>query len=406
MASCLISLPGCGEKRIHVATTSGAPGSTHEQSLTEEGSAGPDAHGLSDADLHASALEGDLSSSIEGTEQDPMPFAHEVAPRSDTMLEDTEAGLGPVTMEKTERLDPTGELGSGQDIHTQSRLQASAESSLPAIGRADAENQAEAARETVNTASPEPADAEREDTLLSSQPLASIQSEAQDPDLRSAERGNFHAPRDSTSGLQLADRQSATIPSLPSDHNDEDLAHMGEPEPPLSSGDDHRGAFGAYPPQPLALGEGDEPEAMIPPENVPEEIAVAKAEPSETIQHQIEKFQEEEHAALRDIFFEFDRWTLTPEGRAALEANADWLSAQPSASLVIQGHCDERGTQAYNLVLGEKRAMAIREYLIELGIDPARLTIVSYGKEKPFCTDSTEVCYQLNRRGHLVVRQP
>ncbi|NJL16914.1 MAG: OmpA family protein [Nitrospira sp.] len=77
---------------------------------------------------------------------------------------------------------------------------------------------------------------------------------------------------------------------------------------------------------------------------------------------------------------------------------------QSEHQLKIEGHCDERGTSAYNLVLGEKRAKAVRNYLVELGVVPDHLSVVSYGKERPFCTEHAESCYSQNRRGHLVVR--
>lgn len=107
---------------------------------------------------------------------------------------------------------------------------------------------------------------------------------------------------------------------------------------------------------------------------------------------------------LKDVFFEFDSWSMTEEGRQTLLFDAEWLKAHPQNRLAIEGHCDERGTQAYNLVLGEKRAKAIRNYLANLSVEPGRLAIVSYGKDRPFCQEHDETCYQQNRRGHMVVR--
>ncbi|WHZ25661.1 MAG: Tol-Pal system peptidoglycan-associated lipoprotein PAL [Nitrospira sp.] len=109
-------------------------------------------------------------------------------------------------------------------------------------------------------------------------------------------------------------------------------------------------------------------------------------------------------AGLRDVFFTYDSFSITDEGRHALSGNAEWARSNPYAQLKIEGHCDERGTSAYNLVLGEKRAKAVRNYLVELGVAPAHLSVVSYGKERPFCTEHTESCYSQNRRGHLVVK--
>jgi peptidoglycan-associated lipoprotein len=109
-------------------------------------------------------------------------------------------------------------------------------------------------------------------------------------------------------------------------------------------------------------------------------------------------------AGLRDVFFGYDSWTISEEGRQALGRDAEWMKSNPSAMIKVEGHCDERGTAAYNLVLGEKRAKAVRNYLVELGVGANRLAVVSYGKERPFCNDHAEACYQQNRRGHLVVR--
>ncbi len=109
-------------------------------------------------------------------------------------------------------------------------------------------------------------------------------------------------------------------------------------------------------------------------------------------------------AGLRDVFFTYDSFSITDDGRHALSGNAEWARSNPYAQLKIEGHCDERGTSAYNLVLGEKRAKAVRNYLVELGVAPVHLSVVSYGKERPFCTEHSESCYSQNRRGHLVVK--
>lgn len=108
-------------------------------------------------------------------------------------------------------------------------------------------------------------------------------------------------------------------------------------------------------------------------------------------------------AGLRDVFFTYDSFSITDEGRHTLSGDANWARSNPYAQLKIEGHCDERGTSAYNLVLGEKRAKAVRNYLVELGVIPTHLSVVSYGKERPFCTEHVESCYSQNRRGHLVV---
>ncbi|KAF4516099.1 hypothetical protein B566_EDAN000337 [Ephemera danica] len=134
---------------------------------------------------------------------------------------------------------------------------------------------------------------------------------------------------------------------------------------------------------------------------------VAKLDPS-LGGRQMDEIRSEQAAAdaagLRDVFFGYDSFAISEEGRQALARNAEWIKSNPGSQLKIEGHCDERGTSAYNLVLGEKRAKAARNYLVELGVSANRLGVVSYGKERPFCKDHSEVCYAQNRRGHVVVK--
>lgn len=111
-----------------------------------------------------------------------------------------------------------------------------------------------------------------------------------------------------------------------------------------------------------------------------------------------------EPLVLADVFFDFDKFSLRPDARSALEENARQLKTQNGVSLLIEGHCDERGTIEYNLVLGEKRAQAVKRYLQDLGINAANVQITSFGKEKPFCTEHSDACWQQNRRAHFVVR--
>jgi len=109
---------------------------------------------------------------------------------------------------------------------------------------------------------------------------------------------------------------------------------------------------------------------------------------------------------LQEAFFEFDSYNLTSEARAILHANAVWLKANPAANVEIEGHCDERGTTEYNLALGAKRARAAMDYLISLGVSQARIKATSYGEELPVCRESTESCYQKNRRDRLIDVRP
>jgi len=106
---------------------------------------------------------------------------------------------------------------------------------------------------------------------------------------------------------------------------------------------------------------------------------------------------------LKDVYFGYDRADLQPDARATLKANAAWLKANPSVRAQIEGHCDERGTQEYNLALGAKRAQAAKDYLVTLGISADRLSVISYGEEVPVCKETNEGCWQKNRRARFVI---
>ncbi len=105
---------------------------------------------------------------------------------------------------------------------------------------------------------------------------------------------------------------------------------------------------------------------------------------------------------MADVYFGFDRSDLTPSAQDQMRSNAAWLSANASRGAVIEGHCDERGTNEYNMALGERRAMAAREYLVGLGVDPARLQTISYGEERPIDPGHSEEAWAKNRRVHFV----
>jgi peptidoglycan-associated lipoprotein len=104
---------------------------------------------------------------------------------------------------------------------------------------------------------------------------------------------------------------------------------------------------------------------------------------------------------LSDIYFDFDRFVIRDDARSGLEANAGLLKSQSNVKILIEGHCDERGTSAYNLVLGERRAQAAAQYLRDLGVPSSQMQITSYGKERPFCAEHSEACWQSNRRAHF-----
>jgi len=108
-------------------------------------------------------------------------------------------------------------------------------------------------------------------------------------------------------------------------------------------------------------------------------------------------------SALADVFFDFNKYTIRSEAVHVLEKNAELLKhTYKHSSVLLEGHCDERGTVQYNLELGKRRAQAVKKYLIDLGVEASRIRIVSYGKEKPFCKGSTPRCRQQNRRVHFV----
>ena len=139
-----------------------------------------------------------------------------------------------------------------------------------------------------------------------------------------------------------------------------------------------------------------EPVEKVPPPPPLEEVE----EPAE----EEEVIIEEEAIELEDVFFDFDKFSIKGEYKKALSANADILLAHSEVNLLVEGHCDERGTTEYNLALGEKRARAVVDFYLAYGIDAGRLSIVSYGEERPFTRGNTEAAWAKNRRAHMVVQ--
>lgn len=107
---------------------------------------------------------------------------------------------------------------------------------------------------------------------------------------------------------------------------------------------------------------------------------------------------------IRDVYFDYDAYTIRADARAALDANARALKERPGIRITIEGHCDERGSEKYNLALGDRRANAAKEYLVSQGIDSSRIDTTSYGKERNLCEEHSEECWQQNRRAHFVMR--
>jgi peptidoglycan-associated lipoprotein len=107
---------------------------------------------------------------------------------------------------------------------------------------------------------------------------------------------------------------------------------------------------------------------------------------------------------LHDVHFDFDKYDIRPGDATILDANAMWLRTNPGQLILIEGHCDDRGTNEYNLVLGERRARATLNYLVSHGVQASRVTIISYGEDRPLCTDHHESCWSKNRRAHFLVK--
>jgi peptidoglycan-associated lipoprotein len=132
-------------------------------------------------------------------------------------------------------------------------------------------------------------------------------------------------------------------------------------------------------------------------------VSVAPAAPTPTTNRQptVEELFGKE---VKDAYFDYDKADIRSDARDALSATSQFLRSYPQVKVVLEGHCDERGSTEYNLALGDRRAAAAKQFLVSLGISGDRIETVSYGKEKPFCTASTEDCYAQNRRGHFVMK--
>jgi peptidoglycan-associated lipoprotein len=106
---------------------------------------------------------------------------------------------------------------------------------------------------------------------------------------------------------------------------------------------------------------------------------------------------------LKPVYFDFDKSFIRDDAREVLKENAAWLKAHPKVKIKIEGNCDEKGTKEYNQALGQRRAVSAKKYLADMGVSDSRISLISYGKEKPVCTEGTENCWQKNRRDDFVV---
>jgi len=130
--------------------------------------------------------------------------------------------------------------------------------------------------------------------------------------------------------------------------------------------------------------------------------SLAAAEPAGT-KASVAPLDQAVESPLKDVFFDFDKAVIREDMQKVLDENVKWLKANPAAKVLIEGHCDERGTNEYNLGLGERRARAVKDYLVALGVEASRIGTISYGEERPFVLGHDESAWKWNRRAHFVV---
>jgi len=155
------------------------------------------------------------------------------------------------------------------------------------------------------------------------------------------------------------------------------------------------------------------PEATVPPSAKEQPASEQKQKGPEKITEQkVEAIASKDMAAssvegkegmFEDILFDYDRYDVKEGYRAELKAVSAWMTKNSSASISIEGHCDDRGTNEYNLALGDRRAKSVKDYLVSLGVPSSRIETISYGEEKPLCTEQGEECWAKNRRAHFVI---
>ncbi len=151
----------------------------------------------------------------------------------------------------------------------------------------------------------------------------------------------------------------------------------------------------ATPPQPSAP-------TPAPPSAVSPAPTPAPAAPATTARPAVRDFAAVPE--LQDIYFDFDKYDIRTADAKTFDANAAWLKSNPNHLVLIEGHADERGTNEYNLALGERRAKSTMNYLVSQGVQANRITIINYGEERPVCTEHTEACWAKNRRSHFLVK--
>ncbi len=155
--------------------------------------------------------------------------------------------------------------------------------------------------------------------------------------------------------------------------------------------------------QPQVKKEAEEAPRAKAAEKAPEKVTEQKV-PSEveSIGAKAEALEEKE-GMFNDIHFDFDKYDVQETYKPELKSIAAWMTKNANSKMSVEGHCDDRGTNEYNLALGDRRAKAVKDFLVSLGVPSSRIETISYGEEKPLCTDQTEECWAKNRRAHFVV---
>jgi peptidoglycan-associated lipoprotein len=161
----------------------------------------------------------------------------------------------------------------------------------------------------------------------------------------------------------------------------------------------------APPPVPPAAVAPPTPPAPAPAPVAPAPVAPPTAAPAPAPAPPAPPKEYRSNAALKQIFFAFDKADLRPDDTQTLAASAAYLKANPNQLVLIEGHCDERGTAEYNLALGERRAKAAMNYLVANGVEASRITTISYGKERPGCTEKNEACWSKNRNDTFLTKE-
>ncbi len=156
-------------------------------------------------------------------------------------------------------------------------------------------------------------------------------------------------------------------------------------------------------PQPVAAPEAKPVAAVTVPVTVQPPPAQADLEAKDRTRVDVEVDEMNRTGYLKDAYFDYNEYEIRQDQRDALEKNAAWLKGHPTVTISVAGHCDERGTAQYNMALGQQRAQAVRDYLVQLGIDASRIQIISYGNERPFAVGHDESAWAQNRRDHFLV---